>query len=80
LIMRDNPEMDQPRIDYAVRVMNEQGIVLSGDALQLGVGAMTDARWQSFYNSTRDVGLNPANLDFKKAYDLRFINKRVGLT
>jgi len=80
MIIRDNPEMDQPRIDYAVRVMNEQGIVLSGDALQLGVGAMTDARWQSFYNSTRDVGLNPANLDFKKAYDLRFINKRVGLT
>jgi len=54
--------------------------VLSGDALQLGIGAMTDARWQSFYNSTRDVGINPANLDVKKAYDLRFINKRVGLT
>jgi len=80
MIIRDNPEMDQSRIDYAVRVMNEQGIVLSGDALQLGIGAMTDARWQSFYNSTRDVGLNPSNLDFKKAYDLRFINKRVGLT
>jgi NitT/TauT family transport system substrate-binding protein len=80
MIIRDNPEMDQPRIDYAVRVMNEQGIVLSGDALQLGIGAMTDARWQSFYNSTRDVGINPANLDVKKAYDLRFINKRVGLT
>jgi len=80
LIIRDNPEMDQPRIDYAVRVMNEQGIVLSGDALQLGIGAMTDARWGSFYNTTRDAGINPPGLDFRKGYDLRFINKRVGLT
>jgi NitT/TauT family transport system substrate-binding protein len=78
LIMRDNPDMDQTKIDYAIRVMNEQGIVLSGDALTLGIGAMTDERWQTFYTQMRDAGVFPAGIDVKRAYDLRFINKGVG--
>jgi NitT/TauT family transport system substrate-binding protein len=78
-IKRDNPDMDDGKLAYALRVMNEQGIVLSGDALQLGVGAMTHERWQSFYENTRDVGINPAGMDFRRAYTLDFINKRAGL-
>jgi NitT/TauT family transport system substrate-binding protein len=80
LIKRDNPEMDDAKIAYAIRVMNEYGIVRSGDALELGIGAMTHARWQSFYETMRDAGVYPAGLDFRKAYTLDFVNKRVGLT
>jgi NitT/TauT family transport system substrate-binding protein len=79
LIKRDNPDMDDGKLAYALRVMNEQGIVMSGDATRLGVGAMTHERWQSFYENTRDVGINPPTLDFRKAYSLDFVNKRVGL-
>ena len=78
-IKRDNPEMDDAKIAYAVRVMNEAGIVHSGDSLQLGIGAMTDARWKSFYEGMRDVGRYPEGLDYSKAYSLDFVNKRVGL-
>jgi len=77
-ILKDNPDMDQEKIDYAVEVMNEKGIVLSGDALTLGVGAMTDARWANFYKQMADVGVFPAGIDVKKAYSLEFINKGVG--
>lgn len=80
LITRDNPEMNAERIAYAIRVMNEMGIVMSGDAERLGIGAMTDARWESFFQSGRDAGLYPAGMDVKLAYDLRFVNNRVGLT
>ncbi len=80
LIKRDNPEMDDAKIAYAIRVMNEYGIVRSGDALELGVGAMTHARWQSFYEGMRDAGVYPAGLDFRRAYTLDFVNKRVGLS
>lgn len=80
MIMRDNPEMTAERIAYAVRVMNERGIVMSGDAETLGIGAMTDARWQSFYTIMRDAGAVPAGLDVKRGYSLQFVNKRVGLT
>ncbi|MGG5811768.1 ABC transporter substrate-binding protein [Falsiroseomonas sp. CW058] len=79
LIKRDNPEMDDAKIAYAVRVMNENGIVMSGDAERLGIGAMTHERWQAFYESMRDVGLYPANMDFRRAYTLDLVNKRVGL-
>ena len=79
LIKRDNPEMTDERIAYAIRVMNEQGIVKSGDALTLGVGAMTAARWQTLYNTMVEVGVLPAGLDVTRAYSLDFVNKRVGL-
>jgi NitT/TauT family transport system substrate-binding protein len=79
LIIHDNPEMTEERIAYAIRAMNESGIVVSGDAATLGVGAMTEARWQRFYQTMRDAGIYPAGMDVKKAYDLRFVNKRVGL-
>jgi NitT/TauT family transport system substrate-binding protein len=78
-IKRDNPEMDDAKIAYAVRVMNAAGIVVSGDAERLGICAMTDTRWQGFYESMRDVGLYPTGLDYKRAYSLDFVNKRVGL-
>ena len=77
-ILKDNPDMDQEKIDYAVKVMNEKGIVLSGAALTLGIGAMTDARWASFYKTMTDAGVFPAGVDVKKAYSLDFVNKGVG--
>ena len=49
--------MTDDKIAYAIKVMNESGMVLSGDALTLGIGAMTDARWQRFYKSMADVGV-----------------------
>jgi NitT/TauT family transport system substrate-binding protein len=79
LIKRDNPEMDDAKMAYAIRVMNENGIVKSGEALTMGIGAMTEARWQRFYEGMRDVGLYPAGMDFKRAFSLDFVNKRVGL-
>jgi NitT/TauT family transport system substrate-binding protein len=78
LIKRDNPDMDDEKIAYAIKVMNERGIVRSGDALKLGIGAMTDDRWKRFYDSMAAVGVVPAGLDYKKAYSLEFINKGVG--
>jgi NitT/TauT family transport system substrate-binding protein len=77
-ILKDNPDMDQEKIDYAVKVMNEKGIVLSGDALTLGIGAMTDARWASFYKTMTEAGVFPPGVDVKKAYSLEFVNKGVG--
>ncbi len=79
LIKRDNPEMTDAKIAYAIRVMNERGIVMSGDAERLGIGAMADDRWERFYNGMRDAGVFPAGMEFRRAYSLQFVNKRVGL-
>jgi NitT/TauT family transport system substrate-binding protein len=75
LIKKDNPEMTDAIISHAIAGMKEYGLVESGDALTLGVGAMTDARWQAFFDFTASAGIYPKDLDFKQAYDLRFIDK-----
>ena len=77
-IKQDNPDMDDDKIAYAIKVMNEQGIVRSGDATTLGIGAMTDARWKTFYETMADAGAFPKGLDVAKAYSLEFVNKGIG--
>jgi NitT/TauT family transport system substrate-binding protein len=79
LIKQDNPEMPDALLAYGRDVMKAHGIVDSGDALKLGIGAMTDARWAEFYRSMSDVGVYPKGLDVTKAYTLRFVDKHVGM-
>jgi len=78
LIMRDNPDMDMAKITHAIEIMNQMGIVMSGDAETLGIGAMTDERWNTFYTQMRDAGVFPAGIDVRRAYSLQFVNKGVG--
>jgi NitT/TauT family transport system substrate-binding protein len=77
-IKKDNPEMTDDKIAYAWKMMNERGIVKSGDALKLGIGAMTDERWKRFYEQMTEAGVFAQGIDYKKAYSLEFINKGVG--
>ena len=78
LIKRHNPEQTDARIAYAIKVLNERGIVLSGEALAGGIGAMSDARWKSFYQSMVDVDVVQKGLDVTRAYTLDFVNKGIG--
>jgi NitT/TauT family transport system substrate-binding protein len=70
--------MTDDKMAYALKVMNEYGIVRSGDALKLGIGAMTEARWKRFYETMAATGVFPKGLNITKAYSLEFINKGVG--
>jgi NitT/TauT family transport system substrate-binding protein len=78
LIKKANPEQTDDRIAYAIKVLNERGIVVSGDALAGGIGAMSDARWQDFYDSMVDVDVVAKGLKVKDAYTLEFVNKGIG--
>ncbi|MFY7779852.1 MAG: ABC transporter substrate-binding protein, partial [Tagaea sp.] len=79
LIQRDNPDMASDKIAQSIAQMKQYGIVDSGDAKQLGIGAMTDARWKSFYDAMAAAGAVRTGLDISRAYTLQFINKRVGM-
>jgi NitT/TauT family transport system substrate-binding protein len=78
LIKKDNPEQTDDRIAHAIRELIARGIVRSGDALTGGIGAMSDARWQGFYESMVDVDVLPKGLDPRQAYTLQFVNKGIG--
>ncbi|MFL5076162.1 MAG: ABC transporter substrate-binding protein [Microvirga sp.] len=75
LIKKDNPDMDDGLIAEGISKMRQYGIVDSGDTKELGVGAMTDARWKAFFDELVKVGGYPATLDYKRAYTTQFVNK-----
>jgi NitT/TauT family transport system substrate-binding protein len=80
LIKKDNPEQTDDRIVHAIKELNARGIVMSGDALAGGIGAMSDRRWVDFYDSMTDVEVLPKGLDVRQAYTLEFVNKGIGRT
>src|SRR6185503_6505601 len=79
LIRKHNPEMTEEMIAYSIDKMKEFGIVDSGDALKLGIGAMTDARMASFFDKMVKAGVVKQGIDFRKSYTLQFVNKSVGV-
>jgi NitT/TauT family transport system substrate-binding protein len=79
LIKKLNPEMTDELLAFSVSKMKEYGIVDSGDTLRDGIGAMSDERATSFFDKMVRAGVVRPDIDFRKAYTLRFINKGVGL-
>jgi NitT/TauT family transport system substrate-binding protein len=79
LIKADNPDITDEQIAYSIAKLKEYGIVDSREALELGIGAMTDERWHDFFQFAADAGLYPKDLDLSRAYTLRFVNKKAGM-
>ena len=79
LMKRDNPEMTDGLLAYGHQVLRERGIVDSGDSVTLGIGAMTDTRWEAFFRTMVEQKLYPADMDWHAAYTTRFVGKGTGL-
>lgn len=79
LIKKANPEMTDDLLAYSVGKMKQYGIVDSGDALKDGIGAMSDAHMAAFFSKMVRAGVTRRDIDYRKAYTLRFVNKAVGL-
>lgn len=77
LIKKDNPEMTDEQIAYGIEKMKEYGIVVSGDAEAMGIGAMTDQRWKEFFDTMVAEGVLKPDTDYTQAYTLQFVNKGV---
>jgi NitT/TauT family transport system substrate-binding protein len=79
MIKQLNPEMTDDLLAYSVAKMKDYGIVDSGDSVRDGVGAMNDERIASFFDKMVRAGVVKANIDYRKSYTLRFVNKGIGL-
>ena len=79
LIMQANPDMTEDLLAYGRKVMRQHGIVDSGDAKSLGIGAMSQTRWANFTGLMIGQKLLPRGTDYQAAYTLRFVNHGVGL-
>src|SRR5437763_12371357 len=79
LIRKDNPEMTDELIGYSVDQLKRYGIVDSGDSLKSGIGAMTDARVQSFFEKMARAGVVDRQIPFRSGFTLQFVDKGIGL-
>ena len=79
LIRQANPEMNDALIAYGINALKSHGILDSGDAATLGIGAMSADRWAAFYRTVTEAGVYPPGLDVTKAYTLQFVNQKVGM-
>jgi NitT/TauT family transport system substrate-binding protein len=70
LIKKDNPQMKDDLIAYAVHKLKSEEVITGGDAKTLGLGAMTDARWSHFYDMLVKSEAMPAGVDIKSVYVL----------
>ena len=78
LILEDNPDMTEEQIAYSIEAMRAYGIVDSGDAAELGLGAMTDERWRQFFTDAVSWGAVEPELPWQQGYTLAFVNKGLG--
>jgi NitT/TauT family transport system substrate-binding protein len=78
-IKTDNPDISDQQIAFSIEELKQHGVIDSGDALTLGIGAMTDARWKDFFDKMVAIGMVDKRTDYTTAYTLQFVNKGVGL-
>lgn len=79
LIKKENPDMTDGQIAYAIEKIKEFGIIDSGDALTKGIGCLTADRYEHFAAELVKVKLLKPGTDYTKAFDTRFSCKGVGL-
>ena len=77
LIKKDNPEMTDEQLAYGLQKIKEYGLVVSGDAEKLGIGAMTEERWKSFFDIMATQGAFKKDTNYKQAFTRKFVNKGV---
>ncbi|WP_298818993.1 ABC transporter substrate-binding protein [uncultured Roseibium sp.] len=79
MIKKDNPGMTDGQLAFSIEKLKSYGIVDSGDALTMGIGAMTDERNKSFFEKMVAAGVVNGDVDYTKSYTLEFVNNGVGL-
>jgi NitT/TauT family transport system substrate-binding protein len=75
LIKQANPEMTDELLTYSVQKLKEYGLILSGDAQKMGIGAMTEARWKSLFDTMSKGGVFKPDTKLQNAFTLQFVNK-----
>ncbi|MEM9394436.1 MAG: ABC transporter substrate-binding protein [Pseudomonadota bacterium] len=79
MILAANPDMTADKIEYAIGKMTEWGIVDSGDALEMGIGAINPDVVADFYSKMVAAGVIEDGIDIAASYDTSFVNQGLGM-
>ncbi len=75
LIQEANPDMSDGQLAFGIDKIKEYKLATGGDAADGGIGTMTDARWKKTFDFMRDADMVGPDLDYKKAYTLKFVQQ-----
>ena len=66
--------MRQDIIDQAIEQIRSRAMLASSDTEKNGLGAMSQARWQSFFTTMSENGVYRKSLDWQNAFTTKFVN------
>jgi NitT/TauT family transport system substrate-binding protein len=73
LIKADNPKMSDEQIAFAIEQLKALKALDGGDAQTMGIGIITEARWQATYDFMVSAGLLKPEVDWKLGFTDRFV-------
>jgi NitT/TauT family transport system substrate-binding protein len=73
LIKKDNPNMQDDQLAYAIAKLREHKLVTGGDAAKLGIGVITEERWKKTYDYMVSQDLLKKDVDWKQAFTTQFV-------
>lgn len=79
LIKQQNPDYTDKAAGDAIKAMGSHGLLESGSAKEMGIGSMTDERWKDFFDTMVKAKVYDPSLNYRAAYTLQFVNKKVGM-
>ena len=79
MILEANADMSQDKIDFAIGRMLEEGIVISGEAEEMGIGVMTEEKVQDFFDKMVEAGVVDGDTDWRAAFTTEFVGRGVGM-
>ncbi|HWA17820.1 MAG TPA: ABC transporter substrate-binding protein [Devosia sp.] len=78
LIKSENPDFNDDFIAYSIGAMKDSGLLVSGSAVDGGIGCFTDATVKDFYDKMVSAGVVKAGLDLSKVYTTEYVCKGLG--
>lgn len=79
MIMADNPEITQDKIDFAISKLKSEGIVISGDAETMGIGVITEATVKDFFDKMVSAGVIDEDVKYQDSFTTEFVGKGLGM-
>jgi NitT/TauT family transport system substrate-binding protein len=73
LIRVDNPKMSEEQIAFGIEQLRALKVLDSGDAQTMGIGIITQARWNASYDFMVSAGLLKPEVDWKQGFTDRFV-------
>lgn len=78
LIKSENSDMSDEFIAFSIKQLKDYGLLVSGAAIEGGIGCFTDAGVKDFYDKMVNAGVVKAGLDLSKVYTTEYVCKGVG--